>query len=230
MRPAFTLIEILIVVAIMAILAAILFPVFSRARENARRASCQSNLRQIGLGMLQYTQDYDERLPRNDSGSDLGTWVDVLQPYLKSEQIFLCPSDSTPYQMSAAGGSGRRTSYALNQIYSDNPSENLFEANDVGAAPTSLAAIEDVSGTIGVGDSQSYYQVYLSASTATIAVALGANPPTFGNGARSGQFVGRHFGGGNFLFLDGHVKFQRLEKLVVLNSAGKFPLLSRSLD
>src|SRR5205809_4233116 len=62
-RRAFTLIELLVVIAIIAILAAILFPVFSRARENARRASCQSNLKQIGLGFLQYAQDYDERLP-----------------------------------------------------------------------------------------------------------------------------------------------------------------------
>jgi prepilin-type N-terminal cleavage/methylation domain-containing protein len=62
-KRAFTLIELLVVIAIIAILAAILFPVFARARENARRSSCQSNLKQIGLGVLQYTQDYDETLP-----------------------------------------------------------------------------------------------------------------------------------------------------------------------
>ncbi|RYG99049.1 DUF1559 domain-containing protein, partial [archaeon] len=74
------------------------FPVFGRARENARRSSCQSNLKQIGLGMMQYTQDYDERFPvayLHDTGS--GTywgWMQAMQPYLKSTQIFQCPSDS----------------------------------------------------------------------------------------------------------------------------------------
>src|SRR5689334_5202516 len=67
-KPGFTLIELLVVIAIIAILAAILFPVFARARENARRASCQSNLKQIGLGIMMYTQDYDETFPRSAIG------------------------------------------------------------------------------------------------------------------------------------------------------------------
>src|SRR5690349_9006268 len=62
-RRAFTLIELLVVIAIIALIAAILFPVFARVREKARSAACQSNLKQIGLGILQYSQDYDERLP-----------------------------------------------------------------------------------------------------------------------------------------------------------------------
>ena len=95
----FTLVELLVVIAIIAILAAILFPVFARARENARRSSCQSNLKQISLAAAQYTQDYDERpLPTiaiNDgSNSEYMPWITIIQPYLKSEQILVCPSQS----------------------------------------------------------------------------------------------------------------------------------------
>src|SRR5690242_16005115 len=93
----FTLIELLVVIAIIAILAAILFPVFARARENARRASCQSNQKQIALGFKQYIQDYDEKYPQLEvDGTSDGTngWAVTLQPYLKSVQILQCSSDT----------------------------------------------------------------------------------------------------------------------------------------
>jgi prepilin-type N-terminal cleavage/methylation domain-containing protein/prepilin-type processing-associated H-X9-DG protein len=105
-RTAFTLIELLVVIAIIAILAAILFPVFGRARDNARRTNCVNNLKQIGIGMLQYIQDYDERYPRHISGRPSGVpgsdgkiwwdqcefWPQQIYPYVKSHQVFFCPN------------------------------------------------------------------------------------------------------------------------------------------
>ena len=104
-REGFTFVELLVVIAILAILAAILFPVFGRARENARRAACQSNLKQIGLGLQMYVQDFDGRVPicvDNTSitpTDDWGYWWVTLFKYTKNDQIFVCPNwrfTSTP--------------------------------------------------------------------------------------------------------------------------------------
>ena len=83
----FTLIELLVVIAIIAILAAILFPVFAQAREKARQTVCLSNMKQAGLGLLMYTQDYDETLPfsaNNPPKAPLNMWYDLTEPYVKS--------------------------------------------------------------------------------------------------------------------------------------------------
>lgn len=105
MKKAFTLIELLVVIAIIAILAAILFPVFSQAREKARQTSCLSNEKQIGLGLMMYTQDYDETYPtayryknntETTNGGSAGGYVHysaMVQPYIKSDKIWVCPSD-----------------------------------------------------------------------------------------------------------------------------------------
>src|SRR5947208_12556668 len=109
---AFTLIELLVVIAIIAILAAILFPVFAQAREAARKTSCLSNTKQLGLGIMQYVQDYDEMYPcnswdtpiiataDNDTHSPLYRsamqWLWRIQPYMKNRQLFVCPSDPNP--------------------------------------------------------------------------------------------------------------------------------------
>lgn len=90
-KDAFTLIELLVVIAIIAILAAILFPVFSRARENARKASCQSQLKQIGLGVIQYMSDYDSRYPYL-GGASTNSLHPIIEPYIKSDQVWFCPS------------------------------------------------------------------------------------------------------------------------------------------
>ena len=153
----FTLIELLVVIAIIAILAAILFPVFARARENARRTSCMSNLKQIGLGIMQYNQDYDERypmwvemgnscnatddagkpcrkfsvIPGNDAGGVAWgngykkTWMDFVYPYIKSTQVFVCPStevrDQDPsYGYSIGISGGKFGSYFNSGVRADN--------------------------------------------------------------------------------------------------------------
>ena len=95
-KNAFTLIELLVVIAIIAILAAILFPVFARARENARKTNCQSNLKQLGLAQLAYIQDYDETTPVHRCGDSGHNWLmcthEALLPYIKNTGILKCPS------------------------------------------------------------------------------------------------------------------------------------------
>jgi len=184
-RNAFTLIELLVVIAIIAILAAILFPVFARARENARKSSCQSNLKQIGLASAQYTQDYDESLyPHRfnstpnplmqqnggpiDNALITGSaqkkifWISLLQPYAKSLQVFQCPSNPQgfvgggPLDCEAAGCGGQ--GYGGQNSYAHN---DLLSPADsfnggVGPLPIKLAQLQRVASTVAVVDG-SYY-------------------------------------------------------------------------
>ncbi len=116
----FTLIELLVVIAIIAILAAILFPVFARARAKARQTSCLSNVKQIGLALMMYAEDYDECYPtvNHVTGYD---WFPPLYPYVKNRQIFRCPA----YK---AGAGEPETDYLLNGLFAHGSSMAQFDA------------------------------------------------------------------------------------------------------
>jgi prepilin-type N-terminal cleavage/methylation domain-containing protein len=220
-KNAFTLIELLVVIAIIAILAAILFPVFARARENARRTSCLSNLKQLGLATMQYTQDYDEKMPPlfivtgqpypdniNWLGAGIWSWQQIIYPYHKSVQISFCPS-------------GKGT-------VNNEPRLGNFGANTavLTAAPNVLAlsAITNPASTYTIMDSGDYRIQASYALTRTT-----TNPRYFLPGMGEGggncnittttDFVddcrsGRHFGGVSIIFADGHAKWLQSSRVV----------------
>jgi len=135
-RPGFTLIELLVVIAIIAILAAILFPVFAQAREKARGISCLSNVKQQGMAVLMYSQDYDETFPLTTlydfgSQSQVSQWIPRVAPYIKNTDVFWCPSDSVAGYPRYGGWSGPAVSYAGNALMggahlADNTSVGIF--------------------------------------------------------------------------------------------------------
>jgi prepilin-type N-terminal cleavage/methylation domain-containing protein/prepilin-type processing-associated H-X9-DG protein len=106
-RTGFTLIELLVVIAIIAILAAILFPVFAKAREKARQSSCLSNVKQLTLAILQYTQDYDEGFPNiyqwNSASGPFWGIIQSTDPYIKNTQVHDCPSASHRSTLTSLG-------------------------------------------------------------------------------------------------------------------------------
>lgn len=205
-RCGFTLIEILIVVAIIALLAAILFPAFSRVREGARRSSCLSNTKQIGLGAMQYAQDYDERMVNTytiygPGNSNVAWWQDMLQPYMKSYQIVICPSQTPPTSYNSNRPTGAPnpllTSYAGNNVFNDAGGNALFppmRAGGIGAG-RALASLEEPSTTILFTDVASTSMEIFSWSHTDLGSAS--------------QVDKRHLQGANFAFADGHSKWLR---------------------
>ena len=220
---AFTLIELLVVIAIIAILAAILFPVFARARENARRASCQSNLKQIGLGVMQYVQDYDETYPvRWDfngggmSATDNQAWVLHIYPYIKSTQVFKCPSSypnpayanneyiNLNYPGQPVLRFPTRYSYGINQNVVTNAGLATPEA------PIKMSEIQAPSLLFLMSDSLS--EAINSNLWGVVNAGDSTNAPWTTTSAIVPGFD-RHLGGSNILYADGHVKWQKQENI-----------------
>lgn len=228
-KIGFTLIELLAVIAIIFILAAILFPVFARARENARRTSCQSNLKQIGLGLLQYIQDNDERTPKSWFG-DVGDasridrgrykWMDAIFPYVKNAQLFVCPSDSLVNDMITHR---KNSAYSYINGYRYGSYGNNFAYYNLEWNPVnkSIAAFESVSTTIWAGETappptgSAAFPFEISwASIATQPIVTNDTP------RRLDKIRERHLETTNILFVDGHVKSMNLTALTKISTTG----------
>ncbi len=198
MKKGFTLIELLVVIAIIAILAAILFPVFARAREKARQASCQSNLKQIGLAVHMYAQDYDEVMVRGYTNTPgiSGNYMhapELLHPYIKNAQVWQCPSESSNY---SSFDHGIRCTYGINQAQ--------FEVQDRRFDHSlSLAEIDDPSGTITfIDDTNVWAGPYDPVVPADY-------DPDAGVPTAQTRAAPRHNEMFNIVFVDGHVKSQK---------------------
>lgn len=187
----FTLVELLTVVVVIAVLAAIFFAVFARARENGRRAVCQSNLKQIALAMRQYVQDHDGRYPGMLSSS---SWSWDIYPYVKSSQIFTCPTQDPNAPDRAAvtytpGRFGIDYSYNFHRL-------NEFKHRSIQQPPgRSEAEVLDTT------------TVWLNADEDFYAFRDGKLPLSTSSCGRKFYWQIVHSGGANYSFLDGHVKW-----------------------
>ncbi|HEX9995849.1 MAG TPA: DUF1559 domain-containing protein [Abditibacterium sp.] len=240
-RRAFTLIELLVVVSIIALLAAILFPAFGRARENGRRASCSSNLKQIGLGLIQYSQDYDEVLIADwysnaspispgdthaPGGPNVGyKWMDAAHSYIRSEQIFMCPSATgdrakpwTFYEKLVTSPTKLYGSYVITHGYGAN--------NANGTPPVSHPRSNQLVSLAAVGNATTTAWVMDGADPAEnddVAFSADVNSNSTPTDLTDDVFVNmsdRHLETVNVLFLDGHVKAVKIDVLKRKNSAG----------
>jgi len=243
-RKGFTLIELLVVIAVISILAAILFPVFARARENARRASCMSNLKQMALGLMMYTQDYDETYPHSQFGNtslppdgyfwytNTWYWPQMIYPYTHNSEIFFCPSSAWTPRNSAGQPTPYRNNYGANELILRNWAAYPYTKLSNVSSPATTYLVMDL-GTIAMAPVKyvdphvgTLHGVTAPANTqyylpGTAALVGGTDPFATGSNTQndSDYIGGRHFGGVNVAFADGHVKW--LQSEVVFREAQK---------
>ncbi len=201
-RAGFTLIELLVVIAIIAILAAILFPVFARAREKARQTSCLSNLKQIGLAVEMYKQDYDSRYFHGWPSPSWSSVIHMINPYMKNYQLWMCPSQdaSTACSCGYPGDTGD-PSY-IPASYAFNPYCTVgWYANMQGKKETSIEAPA---------------QVILCADGRRSWIHFSAWCYGNGQGGRScdPSIANIHNGGANCAYMDGHAKWEKVPSSV----------------
>ncbi len=219
-RHGFTLIELLVVIAIIAILAAILFPVFQKVRENARRASCQSNLKQLGLGFIQYTQDYDETLPPGNQNNNNAApaWDAEIYPFVKSTGVYSCPDNST------ASPAGKvKASYGLN-LYLEIQSASPIGLNQALVnAPSNLVLLyefDQLGGTLSTDPSNpnSTSGSETNANMDHVIIGLfGSSPPL------RTRHDGNTTASANYLAYDGHVKYLKDSSVSFSNNFALLP-------
>ncbi len=221
-KQGFTLIELLVVIAIIAILAAILFPVFAKAREKARQTTCASNLKQLGIALVQYEQDYDEIIPMNGSKTDIG-WAGRIYSYVKSTQVYICPDDINVSPLSyVINGSFTNVNINNSVKYAaisswNSPAVTVLLAETqygTGSAATDVSNPSELSSPNMYDDIGTPATIFCGSNCtvsaygplnglSNAAVSYSANPTWF-----SGP-TGRHTDGANFLFCDSHVKWLR---------------------
>jgi len=203
-RRGFTLIELLVVIAIIAILAAILFPVFAKAREKARQSSCLSNVKQLGLGLMMYAQDYDETympsgyiIPSIGTTANVNWWRYLLYPYVKNWQIYLCPSSAYRNDPS-------------------NPNNQLTNSYGYSSALNcrSQGSLQTPSEFIAMGDSVHWMGDCYGLWTYAFAAPNGW-PGNFSTDATIRTEANtRHNFGSNLCFADGHAKWYQTNAIL----------------
>jgi prepilin-type N-terminal cleavage/methylation domain-containing protein/prepilin-type processing-associated H-X9-DG protein len=214
-RRGFTLIELLVVIAIIAILAAILFPVFARARENARKNSCLSNLKQLGNGMMMYVQDYDECFPGYfpawPTPGPGSSWWEGIYPYVKNDKVYVCPS----YPRQQTSWTYNAHVFPLMPSYGANPNvANTGLAMAKMSVPADIMLLGDCCHTMG-GD-------WRFAWPKAPSVRPGSGNPC---GIRTDYALQDqatlHMGGSNIAFCDGHAKWMT-SSTIYANGSGKY--------